>query len=451
LTVIGKLNIPVMKIVRTTKMKIQIYLIFSFLFFFTQILFAQEESKSDTISQFKISFSERFRIETWDNAITLSKAANAGTTYDRNRTSLMGQWFPDKQIEAALMLTNEYRYYFAPSTMKFNLNEIFFDQLYLKYKDTFGSVTLGRQNIMLGEGFIMMDGGPLDGSRAAYFNAARFDIAIDKTKILSGFVTYVPQTDNILPIINTQNQQLIEQPEMGIGLYFAGQFDQINLQPYYIFKHIYTTDLHPTKSNIHTIGTRAAMPIANQFAFTIEGAYQFGNYGDYNRSAFGGYTYVDYTTKINKAYLPDVITLGGIYLSGDNQATNKMEGWDPVFSRWPKWSESYIYTQIKEFGGKVAYWSNFASIYGKVKFTLMSDLSLNIDYHHMFAPQKAAAGSFPGGTGNTRGDLIIAKLIFKINHNISGHILWENFAPGNYYFEGASRYSWARVEFLFQI
>ena len=121
-----ELDIP-RKILKKTKMKNQIILILSVLTLFTHIMFAQEESKSDTISQFKISFSERFRIETWDNAITLSKAANAGTTYDRNRTSLMGQWFPDKQIEATLMLTNEYRYYFAPSTMKFNLNEIFFD------------------------------------------------------------------------------------------------------------------------------------------------------------------------------------------------------------------------------------------------------------------------------------------------------------------------------------
>src|ERR1035437_6065175 len=445
-----ELDIP-RKISRKTKMKDQITLLFSFLFLFTMITIAQEIPKIDTPSEFKISFSERFRIETWDNAITLSKAANAGTTYDRNRTSLMGQWFPDEQFEAGLMLTNEYRYYFAPTNKIFNLNEIFFDQLYLKYKDTFGAVTLGRQNIMLGEGFIMMDGGPLDGSRAAYFNAARVDIAIDKTKILSGFATYVPQTDHLLPIINTQDQELIEQPEAGAGLYLTGQFGFINLQPYYIYKHIYTTGSVAIKSNVHTIGTRVAMPLADQFSFTIEGAYQFGNYGDFNRSAFGGYSYLDYATKLNKNFLPYVITIGGIYLSGDNQATNKMEGWDPVFSRWPKWSESYIYTLIKEYNGKVAYWSTFASIYGEMKFTLMKDLNLNIDYHHMLAPQKAAAGSFPGGTGNTRGDLIIAKLIYNINSNISGHILWEKFAPGNYYFEGANGYSWARIEFLFKI
>ena len=432
-------------------MRKQLYLIFSLIFFISTIAFTQEQIKSDTPSKIKISFSERFRIATWDNAITLSSAANGGTTYDRNRTSLMGQWIPNSQFEVALMLTNEFRYYFAPTNKTFTYNEIFFDQLYVKYTDTFGAITIGRQNIMLGEGFIIMDGGPLDGSRSAYFNAARVDLNIDKTKKLSGFVTYVPQSDNILPVISSQDQQLIEQPETGAGLYFTGQFGKINLQPYYIFKHISGTDLHPAKSDIHTIGSRISTPVAEQFALTAEGAYQFGNSGDFNRSAFGGYAYLDYTTMLDKVYLPDVITFGGIYLSGDDPSTKDIEGWDPVFSRWPKWSESYIYTLIKEYGGKVAYWSNFTSIFGKLKYTLMKDLSLNIDYHHMMAPQKAAAGSFPGGTRNTRGNLVIAKLLYKINDNITGHILWENFTPGDFYFTGADRYNWARIEFLFKI
>jgi hypothetical protein len=412
---------------------------------------AKEESQNETRPLFKLSFSERLRIETWDNSVTLSSAANGGTSYNRNRTSIMGQWFPTENFEAALMLTNEYKYYFAPTNKPFNFHEIFFDQLYLKYKDTFGSVTLGRQNIMLGEGFIVLEGNPLDGSRSLYFNAGRLDFNIDKTKILTAFVSYVPEKDNILPVISDQNQQLIEQPELGIGLYLSGQFGTTNLQPYYIYKHVYDNDLHKIKSDIHTIGARASMPAADQLALTTEGAYQFGNYGDLNRSAFGGYLYIDYTTKLNKTYLPDVITLGGIYLSGDDPATKNLEGWDPVFSRWPKWSESYIYTLIKEYNGKVAYWSNFASIYGKLKFTLMSDLNLNIDYHHMIAPQTASANPFTNGTGKTRGGLLIARLNYKINSNISGHILWENFIPGNYYFEGANRSNWARVEFLFKI
>ena len=118
-------------------MKNQLFLLFNFLFLFTLVSFAQEGTMIDAPSQFKISFSERFRIETWDNAITLSKAANAGITYDRNRTSLMGQWFPNEQFEAGLMLTNEYRYYFAPtkfliSTKYFSISSILNTKIYLE-------------------------------------------------------------------------------------------------------------------------------------------------------------------------------------------------------------------------------------------------------------------------------------------------------------------------------
>ena len=39
------------------------------------------------------------------------------------------------------------------------------------------------------------------------------------------------------------------------------------------------------------------------------------------------------------------------------------ENWDPLFSRWPKWSELYIYTQFRETG--VAYWTNTGHLAGR--------------------------------------------------------------------------------------
>jgi hypothetical protein len=426
------------------------YLIFILLITTVLTTILNGQTVSSENSKFKISFSERFRIETWDNTISLSSQANAGTSYNRNLTNLMFQWTPNKQFEAALMLANENRYYFTPTSKNFNIHEVFFDQLYLKYTNKFGLITLGRQNIMLGEGFIVMDGTPLDGSRSSYFNAGNLEFQINKTNKLNSFLTYVPDIDNILPIINDQNQKLVEQPELGAGLYGNCQTDKFNIQPYYIYKHIYATDKLPTKSDIHTTGTRATINIKDKFSFTAEAAYQFGSYGDTNRSAFGGYAYFDYMSKLNKPYIPD-ITLGGIYLSGNKSSSENINGWDPVFSRWPKWSESYIYTLINENGGKPAYWSNLASIYGKLKFALMNELTFFIDYHHLFAPQNDYAAAYLGGTGKTRGDLIIAKLLYKINSNLTGYILWESFIPGNYYSSGASKYNWARVELKFKI
>ncbi len=428
------------------KMIYKILLLLIIVFSTNNLLIAQEE-KSD----FRFSFIERFRLVTWDNAITLSDAAKAGNTFNRTRTSLMGEWLPNKNFEVALKFTNEFRYYFVPGDKVFDWNEIFFDNFYVKYKDTYGSITLGRQNIMLGEGFVVMDGHPLDGSRSIYFNGARADINISQTNKITLFATYQPVKDDILPRINDFEQALVEQPETGIGGYLTTNFESLNLQTYYIFKKIGTEKPTQFESNIHTVGARVQVPLDKSLSLTGEAGYQFGDYGKFDRSAFGGYAHLDYTTNWEKIYTPKTLTLGAIFLSGDDPTTTENEGWDPLFSRWPKWSESYIYTQIKEFGGRVAYWSNLASIYGSAKFVFSKEFNFCLDYHHLMAPQKPLATAFPGGTGTSRGDLVIAKLNYVINEYVTGHILWEYFNPGNFYFNGASDYNWARIEFLFKI
>ena len=126
--------------------------------------------------KFNLSISERTRLVTWDNSISLADSALASRSFTRHRTSVMGQYYPVKNIEIALKLTNEFRHYFDPENTEFTFNETVFDQFYVKYINAFKlplDLTVGRQNIILGEGFIMLDGNPLDGSRTIYFNAVK--------------------------------------------------------------------------------------------------------------------------------------------------------------------------------------------------------------------------------------------------------------------------------------
>lgn len=431
-------------------MKKYINIIIGLLLVSSMTVYSQVNDGNKESSNFKIGFAERFRMVTWDNAITLSEAAQAGNSFTRIRTNIFGSWMPAANWELNFKITNEFRSYFLPQR-EFDMNEIFIDQLFVKYKSDFGDVTLGRQNLILGEGFVVMDGHPLDGSRSIYFNAARFDWNINKSNKLTAFYTYVPETDNILPVINDFKQRLLEQPEQGIGFYYTGCINSLNLQGYFINKKILEGDNFLTESTINSIGGRVQLPVGNQLKLTVEAAYQTGSIGDFDRSAFGGYAYASYKTNFDKVFLPVTATVGGIYLSGDDPDTKDVEGWDPLFSRWPKWSESYIYTLIIENGGKVGYWSNFASLYAKFNFNLMEDLKFNLDYHFMLAPENAVAGNFPGGTGNTRGNLIIGKLVYIINKNLTGHLLFEHFDPGDYYFDGSDGYNWARIEFMFKI
>lgn len=400
-------------------------------------------------SKLKFSFSERFRFVGWDNATNLSEETADAFSFTRHRTSLQATWLAAKDITAVVKLTNEFRYYLSPKNRKFTLHEIIFDQLYLKFKNAAGlplTLTLGRQNIILGEGFVVMDAHPFDGSRSIYFNALRGDIRFSKGHVLTAFYAHQPTTDTTLPVLFDKEAGLIEQPETGLGLYYSGQFNNTKLEAYYIRKDIDDTEDRPVESGINTIGARVRQPLGKNLSLTAEAAYQTGTRGDVDRKALGGYFHLDYNTG-DRIPLLKTVTFGGIFLSGDDPNTEEHEGWDPLFSRWPKWSESYIYTLIRENG--VAYWSNVNSIYASLLMDLTRKVNFKLTYHRLGACHPSLS-AFPGGTGKTRGKLLIGRLNIKIDKKWSGHFLWENFKPGSFYFDGADSYNWLRFELMFR-
>jgi len=404
--------------------------------------------------RFKLNISERFRMVSWDNAITLDKNADASRAFTRHRTRISGTWQPLDKLEIGFGLANEFRYYFTPNNTHLNLDEVFIDPLYIKWSHVANSpatLTVGRQNIILGEGFIVMDGHPLDGSRSIYFNAVRLDVALADDHKVTAFYSYQPKIDDWLPVAHDRDQELVEQPEQGLGLYYMGKSGRNDIDGYLLVKNLRQTASRP-KSHIYTLGTKINRPFGRKFLASLEGAYQFGDYDSIDRAAYGLHTHVDYTprNKTARFCLPSKMTAGAIVLSGDNPGTDTFNDWDPGFARWPKWSESYIYTQV--FEDAVAYWTNLISLYGRLHFDLDDGVGFNLDYYHLMADHRATIGqAFPGGDGTTRGKLVIGKLNYRFSKYWSGHILWEYFEPGDYYFENADSYGWLRLELMFRI
>ena len=108
----------------------------------------------------KISFAERFRIETWDNAVNLDDGSSEAFTYTRTKTSLGLTWRAAEGWEISGKLTNEFRVYLSPKDRAFNGHEVFFDNLTVKWRLPVGApltLTAGRQDIFLGEGFVLAD------------------------------------------------------------------------------------------------------------------------------------------------------------------------------------------------------------------------------------------------------------------------------------------------------
>jgi hypothetical protein len=418
------------------------------------LLNAQDKQEEKKNGKLKIFFWERIRQESSDNVASLNDSGSDSSAYLRLRTSLGGQWQPDEKWEVNLRLTNENRYYLAPKSdpklkKNYDFNEVFVDQLNVKWKnpgDLPLTLTLGRQELILGEGFLIFDGGPLDGSRSAYFNGLRLDYALKNKNTLTFFYVRQPKTDTLLPRLNDVKQALLEQEEQGIGLYFSGQVKKTALEAYLFRKDTFASDPLPAGA-LHVAGARFSHPFCAKLSLTAEGALQLGKLDDRQRSGLGGYFHLDYKSA-GRFPLPAQFTFGGIYLSGDNPATDRYEGWDPAFSRWPKWSDSFIYLQAKE--SRVANWSNFMSLYGGVVFEPLEKVKLNLAWHHLLAAEKTPATALLSGTGRGRGELLIVKITYDIGKNLSGRFIWENFSPGNFYFAGANAYSWVQFELFFR-
>lgn len=406
--------------------------------------------------KFKFTLTERIRQETSDNVSSLNEASADSSSYVRFRTSFMGQWLPSKSFELTVRLTNENRYYLAPKTdvragKNHDLHEVFFDYLNIRWKNPAGLpliLTVGRQDLMLGEGFVIWDGGPLDGSRSAYFNAVRADWAVGAKTTLSLFYVDQPRTDTLLPRIHDAGQKMVEQSEQGFGLYLTGAVQKIGLESYVFRKNTRPFEAAPA-SGLTVLGARFIFPFSARFSLTSEGAYQSGFLGERDRSGLGGYFHFDFKTGAVLP-LPAQITLGGLYLSGDDPRTAAaMEGWDPAFSRWPKWSESLIYLLGKE-TGKPAYWSNFISLNGTLQFALADNIRLQLAAHHLRAAHKTGPSAFWSGAGKTRGRLIAIKMLYDVSKNLAGHLIWDHFTPGDFYIAGARSYAWVRFELLFK-
>jgi hypothetical protein len=410
------------------------------------------EAKNDPL--FSIYFWERVRQESWDNTLSLDDAAGDSSAFLRLRTSLGAEWTPSGAWRLHLRLTNENRVYLAPKLdprlkTDFNIHEVFFDQLYVQWKSPRQpglSLTLGRFDMMLGEGFLVMDGGPLDGSRSGYFNGLRLDRAFKNKSNLTFFFVRQRRRDTLLPVINDREQAMVEQEEQGFGFYFSGRLKKTALDAYLFRKDAFAFAAMP-KGALQVAGGRVVHPFSDRLALTAEGALQLGTLGAGKRRGLGGYFHLDH--KPGRRFpVPAQLTLGGIFLSGDDAETERFEGWDAAFSRWPKWSDSLIYLQARE--TRVADWTNFTSLYGALVFEPAERVKLHLAWHRLAAPERTAPAALLSGSGKSRGDLLIAKAVYNVSPNLAGRLIWEYFRPGNFYIAGADAFHWVQFELFFR-
>lgn len=424
----------------------------------------------DVLAEIKADYGAGFRLrqEYWENVTDLETRGQPDRDFFRLRSSLWGKIDLNESFGAYLKLTNEAKYYLgsyrpfltSDSTSddtRFDVDELVIDNLYVSAKNIFGlpiDLRIGRQDFLgeYGEGFLILDGTPGDGSRTAYFNAAKASWKISKSHSVD--VLYISNTnkEEYLPSLYpsrsdslsgyVDNKKLLNaSDETGVVVYGKSQLnDNIRVEPYYMFKEEDPVGTNSTLK-LNTVGARMVFTAAN-WKVRGEYAHQFGEYESHrDRKGNGGYILAG--QKFDDVPLKPEWELGYVYLSGDDPSTSDHEGWNPLFSRAPMWNELLVYLllpeTIKDSGPIPAYWTNLHLFKAGVKLALTPDTLLDLQYQYLRADEATSglnSAMFTNG-GKERGHLGVFVLSHNFTKRLSGFLQVEYFVPGDFYGDNA--------------
>lgn len=379
---------------------------------------------------------ERLRIEYFDNAITLN-GNRAGHEWDffRYRTRVWADLHPCQEFEVGARLAWEGRQWQEPNSKpEWTWGQLFFDNLFTKLKLTSIplTITAGRQDIILGDGWLVLEGTPLDGSTSIYFDAVRasLDLKDAKTKLDAIFIQQYSSPDIWLPTISDTDVAQIEQNERGAILYASNTaIKNLQIDGYFIYKHDEKVLANGDNGDIYTFGTRVAPKFTDNLSGRVEFAGQLGEKNDRPLLAWGLNSRLTYA--FNDPY-KNQLYLAYENLSGSTPGSGTDGAFDPLWGRWPQWSELYVYTYATE--TRIAQTTNLQRIGPGYTIKPTAPMDITLTYNALFANENTKRGTVGfSDHGNFRGQLFTSVLKYKFNEHVSTHLWAEYLIPGNYY------------------
>jgi hypothetical protein len=433
----------------------------------------------------------RFRIEAGDNWLTLNND-NESTDdwlYQRYRTRWWTKWTVNDDINFNTRLVWEFRTWEEPdqrtqilnpfavppgtrreTVREGNADEALLDWFNVNIRNIGGmplSATLGRQDMMFGVGWLVLDGTPNDGSRTiGAFNAARFtyDWGDKNTKIDAVYVNQQAHNEDIFKPIDDQHRGITSQDENAAILYLTNTtWKPVQLEGFFIYRNDNPIDEQlvnfpygwSRKAEIYTFGAALAGMAGEHWKYRTEGAIQRGDRSaalsasDFfsmhavgpqrGLEAYGMLSTLEYQFKDPHDHATH---LTYEYASGDDPDTPGVdEQFDLLWGEWPRWSELLIYTYGYE--TEISNTTNLHRLNVGHRFNLTSKWSMTADYHVLWAAQNTPATD-PARRLRTssnerfRGQLLTSWLKYKFSDQMYGHILGEYFINGDSYYVSPS-------------
>jgi hypothetical protein len=383
--------------------------------------------------------------------------------WQRYRTRWSTKWALDEDVDFNTRLTWEFWGHCSPDesfnpffTQKsYDFDEAIFDHFNIQMRNAFDmplTLTVGRQDIILGTGWLVLDGTPADGSRTIFFDAIRATYDLSETSKVD--LIYVQQYDDEAKWLKPFNHGAVEDrrhltqlsDERGVIVYLHNKLDDShNNELYYIYKNEENSDWAKDNgktgidADIHTIGTRFFGKMDDNWSYTAEIAKQWGDRQGNSLRGLGANTKFTYAFNDPKQ---SQVFFGYEYLSGDDPDTSGDEKFDTLWGDWPQYQrggdlQSYIWTAEGALG-EVANLHRFGVGHS---FKPADTWTMVSQYNLMWADENTLGGG-PGGlpgspvfsdSGNFRGHMLSGLLTYQCCKKFKTHFMLDYFIPGGYY------------------
>ena len=425
--------------------------------------FAEVSMKITDDISLRLSGDLRARYEGYNWNVVLPNAPKDHrhtTEYLRVRTRLGAALDFGKDVTINLRLANRFHYVTTSpspdnndgaSTWEFP-DEVYVDSANVVFKNLVDgklSITLGRQDMMLGNGLLISEGTPFDQGRSVYFDgiSARYK---DDTETVTAFVFYDSWKDRYV-FINDQNRVLRSGDIFTAGLYWTHTFGKaLNLDIYYMFNDV--EDRHPdTKDrcyhnadasiSLHTAGFRVFGTAPDWMDYSLEAARQFGRDDDGDHLAGEmldarlAFHLCDETT------FKPVLGMEFAHFGGDDGGDGRDRYWNPLLCQCPLWGEELLPIMLN------GIWSNLNMVNAKLSCNLTEACKLSFyvtDYYADDTDGVVGSDLCTGG-GRHVGLLAGTCATYTVSKNLSFQAWLSHFMPGNYHDNGHDS-NWFRLE-----
>jgi len=329
-----------------------------------------------------------------------------------------------------------------------------FDNLNVRWKNIGqlpATLTVGRQDLLLGDGWLVGDGTPYDGSWTYFLDSARltYELKDQHTTFEAIGILQDARDSDWMPVTNAgQHRFLTEQNESGLVLSIANSsLRAANATAYFIYKHDDAATGAPRgvdNADIYTVGGRVTGAGGEHWKYSVEGAWQFGRKQDrtvqfpavstafHDIKAFGLNSQMTYSFKDK---WNTRLSLSYEFLSGDDPQSKDDEMFDVLWGRWPRWSEIGLYSYAAE--TRIGQQANSHRFGPTWSLSPTKRLDFNASYYALFAaeevPTREASASLFSGTGAFRGHFAQGVVKYKFGQHMSGHLWAEALFPGDYY------------------